>query len=867
MISLAAARPLDLADLAAPLLVRTGAVNVFAAPAGGRRHFLFAVPAGAMLCGLPGTLRCIAVGTLGTTAAPLDPRDVTPALLAGWCAALGEQAVPAAALPALHARAVQRFTERVGDDAAARARNLRQGWERARDGYHAALAAFARLVMRPGAAPAVQEPPAAPPPAPMEVPRGVVIAGDSAAARAVRRIAAALGVAAVAAAETDKAEKVDKADDGAAAAALLARAGIRHRTVLLRGRWWRRDNGPLLGFDGQRRPCVLLPRKSLFRRRGYRLLDADGNDYAVDGATPLAAEALMPYRPLPPGTTGWRGLLRFAGRGTGPDIARLAALGAGAAMLALLVPAATALLVESVLPLGDRAAHGQLAGLLLAGAFGAAGFELCKALLVLRCEARVDLALQAAVFDRLLRLPVAFFRRHTVGDLADRALGVQEMRATLSVTAGGALLGAVFSLASLGAMLYYSVPLALAGMALAAGVLALTMACARRQLRQQGEQVRQRGIVEALVLQFVGGIGKLRAAAAEPRALAAWARHYEAQTRRFAAARAAALVQELVQACVPALAGLAIFAAIAYWPAAGGAAQLLAFNAAFGQFLGAMTGMTLAAAGALGVVPLYRRLRPLLEAQPEAGGRAPAALRGAIEFTGVSFGYDRQGPAILDDVSLAVAPGQFVAIVGPSGGGKSTLLRLMMGFEAPTAGTIAFDGQPLAELDAAALRRGIGVVLQHGRVAAGSVFDNIAGDCRITHDEAMAAARQVGLAADIDAMPMGLHTVLHDGGGTLSGGQRQRLLLARALVRRPALLLLDEATSALDNGAQAVLMDSLARLTPAITRVVVAHRLSTVIGADQILVVDRGRIVQRGRYAELIGRPGPFAELARRQLL
>lgn len=893
MVILDARHPLDITCRAAPLLVRSGAVNVFAVPPGGRRRFLFRVPAGALLCGLPapGARRLLAVGTLDTAALELAWPDVTPPLLAGWCATLGEQGTATVdGLPALHGRAVQRFARQLEDDAARRADIVRHGWERARARYRAALAGFARLVLRPSApsldmspVPGVDDAPASVAPRQAATrcvpPRAgnAALAGESPAAWAVRRIAAELGIDAGAGdGEEEKSRSGDNAHDGtdndahdgadnaadcgAGVAELLARAGIRHRTVLLRGQWWRADNGPLIGFDAARRPCVLLP-----SRRGYRLADAGGEYQAVDEHTMLAAEALMPYRPLPPAALDWRGLLRFAGRGAAPDVARLLAVGVAAAVLALLVPAVIALLVESVLPRGAWAEHWQLAGLLAAAAFGAAGFEMCKALLVLRCEARVDLALQAALFDRLLRLPVAFFRRHTTGDLADRALGVQEMRARLTVTASGALLGAVFSLASLAAMLYWSVPLALAGIVLVAAVLGLTAACARRQLRHEAEQVRQRGIVEGLVLQFVTGIGKLRAAAAEPRALAAWARHYEAQACRHGAARSAAMVQEIVQACVPALAALVIFAAMAYWPAGQGAGVLLAFSAAFGQFLGAMTGMTLAAAQALGVVPLYRRLRPLLDTVPEGGGRAPAALRGAIELRDVSFRYEDHGAPVLEQVSLSIAPGQFVAIVGPSGSGKSTLLRLMMGFDAPTSGTIAFDGQPLAGLDAAALRRHIGVVLQNGRVAAGTVFDNIASDRHISHDEAMAAARQVGLAAEIEAMPMGLHTVLHDGGGTLSGGQRQRLLMARALARRPALLLLDEATSALDNQTQAVLMDSLAQL--ALTRVVVAHRLSTVIGADQIFVVDEGRIVQRGSYQELLDQPGPFAELARRQLL
>lgn len=863
------AHPLDLTERAAPLLVAAGTVNVFAVPPGGRRRFLFAVPAGALLCGLPALHghRIVAVGTLGTRLRALAWSDVTPALLAGWCAALDCPPVAtAAALPPLHARAAARLTEQLDAQAHARMDALSAGWRRAAERTGRMLAGFAALIRQPGRAPAaepagnedvaaalVPEQEAATRPSCEDVPPHA-----SAACAAVHRIAAALATPVGA-----------LRDDGAGAAELLARAGIRHRAVLLRGAWWRRDNGPLIGFDEHRQPCALLPVP-----RGYRLVRADGVPAVVDAHTVLAPEALMPYRPLPRGTVNWRGLLRFAGRGGGADALRLLGLAMAAAVPALLVPAATGLLAGSVLPRGAWPEHWQLAALLLAAALGAAGFELCKALLVLRGEARIDLALQAALFDRLLRLPMAFFRRHTVGDLADRALGVQEMRTTLSATAGGVLSGAVFAIASLAAMLYYSVPLALAGLGLVAAFTAFTVPSARRQLRHEAEHARHRGMVDSLVLQFVAGIGKLRVAAAEERALAAWGRHYAAQTGRFAAVRTAALVPALVRSCMPALAALAVCGAIAYGPGVprdgsfafgDGTGALLAFGAAFGQLLGAATALTAAAARALHVVPLYRRLLPLLRADVEGGqGSAPGELRGAIALTDVTFRYD-DGPAILAGVSLAVAPGEFVAIVGPSGSGKSTLLRLMMGLDAPAAGTIAFDGQPLAELDVAALRRRIGVVLQHGRVAAGTVYDNIAGGERIGHEEAMHAARQVGLAADIDALPMGLHTVLHDGGGALSGGQRQRLLLAHALARKPALLLLDEATSALDNRTQAVLMDSLARL--ALTRVVVAHRLSTVKHADRIYVMEGGRIVQQGRYEELLARPGLFAELAQRQLL
>jgi NHLM bacteriocin system ABC transporter ATP-binding protein len=874
-LALDGATALDLTGRGEPLFIRSGSLNVFAAAPGGRRSLLFRCGAGELVFGLPPVdeRRVLAVATLGTEVVELDcaavdalPEAQRQTLLAMWLRRLGAEpgALQTAALPAAHLDACARFAAAIENQDAHRAGSIGRSWAQTADGYKRALGALAQLVRDAGGAEPV-DPRHGERQSIRHVAHGPALDpephhadGDaSAALRAVRTVAAAMQI------DADLAPGLSR---GAPLDELLAGAGVCSRTVLLRGDWWRRDSGPLIVFDEARQPLAALP-----NARGYRIHDEQPAGRPVDEqvAQGLAADALMLYRPLPGASLDRQAMLRFGVHGLSGDLAVLALAGLAASLLGLLIPLATGWLVESVIPRGDFGEHWQLVWLLLAGALGAAGFELCKALTVLRMETRVDLAMQAALFDRLLRLPLGFFRHFAVADLADRALGVQEIRNILSVTASSALLGAIFSVSSLGAMLFYSPPLALAGLVVVALVLALTAHAARRQLRHQAEQVRHRGAVEGLVLQFVTGVGKLRAAAAEQRALAAWARSYREQTRRFAFVRRSAMVQELVQGCAPPLASLLIFTAV-WWsigrasaPAPG---PLLAFLAAYGQFLAAMTGMTMALTQALQAVPLWRRLQPLLEQQPEggAGRRSPAAPRGAIEFREVSFRYGDSGPAILDRASLNIEPGQFVAIVGPSGSGKSTLLRLMMGLETPASGEILFDGQPLAGLDAGALRRRIGVVLQNGRVSAGSVFTNIAGGQRISHAEALEAARQVGFAHEIEAMPMGLHTVLQDGAGTLSGGQRQRLLLARALARKPALLLLDEATSALDNRTQATLMDSLSRL--ALTRVMVAHRLSTVMAADQILVVDGGRIVQRGTYDELMAQQGLFAQLARRQL-
>jgi ABC-type bacteriocin/lantibiotic exporter with double-glycine peptidase domain len=242
----------------------------------------------------------------------------------------------------------------------------------------------------------------------------------------------------------------------------------------------------------------------------------------------------------------------------------------------------------------------------------------------------------------------------------------------------------------------------------------------------------------------------------------------------------------------------------------------------------------------------------------------PSELQGAIEVSHLKFRYQADGPLVVRDVSLAARPGEFVAIVGPSGSGKSSLFRLLLGFERPESGAIYYDAQDLAGLDAQAVRQQMGVVIQNARVASGSIFDNIIGSAPLTIDDAWEAARGAGLAEDISQMPMGMYTIVSEGGGNLSGGQRQRLLIARAIVRKPRIFLFDEATSALDNRTQAKVSRTLEALQS--TRIVIAHRLSTIVNADRIFVMEKGVLVQIGSYRELADQEGLFRALVKRQL-
>jgi ABC-type bacteriocin/lantibiotic exporter with double-glycine peptidase domain len=418
-------------------------------------------------------------------------------------------------------------------------------------------------------------------------------------------------------------------------------------------------------------------------------------------------------------------------------------------------------------------------------------------------------------------------------------------------------------------MFHYHPGLAALGTLLIAAAVAVTAAGGVTQLRRQRQAARLTGRISGLVLQLLGSVGKLRVAGAEVHAFAQWARLFSEQRGLQFGIRSVGGWLAAFHAAFPLLAYLLIFRAALPAPGSGAGlptGDFLAFLAAFSTSLGALLGTCTALLGTLNLVSLYEQARPILTTLPETDtGRAdPGALAGDIEVQHAVFRYQPDGPVVLRDVSFSARAGEFVAFVGPSGSGKSTLLRLLLGFEALESGAIHYDGQEIAGLDIHAVRRQIGVVLQTGRLLAGDIFTNIVGSAPASIEEAWEAARMAGLADDIAAMPMGMHTVISEGGGTLSGGQRQRLLIARAIVHRPRLLFFDEATSALDNRTQAVVTASLARLQA--TRIVIAHRLSTILGADRIYVVDRGRIVESGRYQELLDAGGLFAELARRQI-
>lgn len=653
---------------------------------------------------------------------------------------------------------------------------------------------------------------------------------------------------------------------------LCAASHVRSRKVILRGDWWRRDAGPVIGLrrvpgDDRLRPVALLPTSP----KSYDAIDPVGGDrVAVDRtyAETIEGEAFMLYPPLPEGRIGRLDLLLFALRGRRNDLRTILLMGIGGGLLSLLVPIVTGQIFGRVIPSADRLQLLHLTLALVAGALGSALFQVTRSIAVLRIGGKFDGYLQPAVWDRLLQLPAGFFRRYTVGDLVQRSMGIEAIRGALTGNVTTSVLAAVFSVFSFAILFYYSWPLALLATGLVGLLLVITAALAWLQLRHQRRLLELRGRISSLLFGLIHGVSKLRVAGAEPRAYALWADRFAEQRLLTVKAQRVANVQATVNGSYAVVSSLAIFAVAALSLRADLAvADFLAFNAAFGQFQAAALTSIALVPTLLTLIPSYERLVPILETPAELDSTKAEAgeLQGDIELSHVSFRYELAGPLVLDDVCLRARPGELIALVGRSGSGKSTCLRLLLGFEEPLSGSIYFDGQDLSSLDLHSVRRQIGVVLQRGRPMVGDIYSNIVGSANLGMEAAWEAARMAGLAEDIDAMPMGMHTVVSEGAGTFSGGQMQRLLIARAIVHRPRLLLFDEATSALDNRTQQIVARSIERLKA--TRFIVAHRLSTIRNADRIYVLDRGRVVEEGSYEELLAAGGLFPSLAKRQIV
>ena len=640
--------------------------------------------------------------------------------------------------------------------------------------------------------------------------------------------------------------------------------GTMRRRIRLDKGWHRTAFGPLLGQLDTKEMVALLPSGV----SGYYYIEpVTGERIRVNDARAahILPQAIMFYRPLPAKPLSIGDLMAFIFRVFDRGDYALVFLAALATTLIGLLPAqANKIAFSTVVPSGQLALVAPLAALLLGVAVSTALINICHGLVMARLAIKLNVTCEAAAFARVLALPPSFFKQYSSGNLASRVESVAQLTQSLASIMLGAGLSIFLSIAYIFQIAAYAPMLALPafGIVLCQAVITivvttLTAAWERRTLETNAK-------LSGTVTALLNGIQKIKLAGAEDRAFARWAHEYA----EYASSRYTRPV--LVRALPAIVTTIGLLGNILLYLIAGTAhvslGDYMAFNVAFGQVVAAIASLAASSAQLATIGPILDMVRPILKETPETAEDKPSVSRltGGIEVSSVSFRYSENSPYVVNDLTFTVRPGEYVALVGKSGCGKSTIMRLLLGFEKPERGSIFYGPHDVQKVDLRSLRQHVGMVMQDGKLFMGDLFSNITISAPLaTLDDAWAAAEVAGIADDIRRMPMGMQTMVSEGGGGISGGQRQRIMIARAVCGKRNILMFDEATSALDNVTQKHVSDALDALK--CTRIVIAHRLSTVRHCDRILVVDNGSIVEEGSYEELMAKGGAFARLVARQ--
>ncbi len=641
--------------------------------------------------------------------------------------------------------------------------------------------------------------------------------------------------------------------------------GLMKREVELSQGWYKNAFGPMLAFTAEGdEPVALIPDKF----GGYYLKNhGTGKNIKISSRNEgeLSKVAYCFYRPFPLRKIGIPDLLLYIKNCIElNDYVAVLIASLFVTLLGIIVPRLSLLLTGTVLASGSKRLLLGIAILMVCTAITSQIVTTIREILMNRIERKTSVQVEAAAMMRAISLPAAFFRKYGAGNLAERVAAVNSLC--------GMMIGEILSLGitSLFSLLYIFqivdfAPM-LAGPAVMiilvtviAGVITSLM---QIQISRQQMQisVQESGLKYAIV----SGIQKIKLSGAEKRAFAKWARVYAGASLFQYSPPLLLKINPVIMTAISLFGTIILYFLAA--KANIGVAGYYAFSISYGQVMGAFSALSGIAISIANIPPILEIADPILKAEPEVmeDKEVLTKVSGGIELSNVSFRYNEQMPYVIDDLSLRIRPGEYVAIVGKTGCGKSTLMRLLLGFEKPSKGAIYYDGKDITRVDLRSLRRKVGSVMQNGGLFQGNIYENIVISApQLTLDDAWEAAELAGIADDIRDMPMGIQTLISEGQGGISGGQRQRLMIARAIAPKPKILMFDEATSALDNMTQKKVSEALDGLK--CTRIVIAHRLSTIKNCDRILVLDQGKIIEEGNYEQLIEKNGYFAELVKRQ--
>ena len=643
--------------------------------------------------------------------------------------------------------------------------------------------------------------------------------------------------------------------------------GIMRRSVKLEENWYRDAYGPMIAFRKEDNiPVALMPNPVI----GYWFhdpLSGEKKKLKKNTAAQFDQEAICFYRPLPLKKLGIPDLLKYLDGCLGiGDYVALIALTLLVTLFGMVITPINRVLTGFVLDSRNMTILLGTAVFLLTTIVSSQLITTVRELMMNRIEIKTSLSVEAAIMMRIMNLPASFFRQYSSGELSSRSGAVSQLCSLL--------MGSVFSgmLTSLASLLYitqifrYAPALVTPAIAIIVISVAVSLISSFMQMRVSKRMMelgaKENGISYALIT----GVQKVKLAGAEKRAFARWANTYSQMAEYSYNPPLFLKVNGAINTAIGLVGTILIYYLAVKTHVSG--SEYIAFNSAYGMVSAAFTALTSVALSVAQIKPILEMAEPILKTEPESTENKAmvTSLSGGIELSNVYFRYTDSMPYVVDGMSFKVRPGEYVAIVGKTGCGKSTLVRLLLGFETPERGAVYYDGKDLSKLDLRSLRRRIGVVTQDGSLFQGDIYSNIVISApQLTLDDAWEAAEMAGIADDIRAMPMGMQTIISEGAGGISGGQKQRIMIARAIAPKPKILIFDEATSALDNRTQKQVSDALDKLK--CTRIVIAHRLSTIKNCDRILVLDQGHILEDGTYDELIAHNGFFAELVARQRL
>ncbi len=646
---------------------------------------------------------------------------------------------------------------------------------------------------------------------------------------------------------------------------LMRPYGIMRRSVILESGWYKDAIGAMLGIRKDNGTVVALIPSGF---SGYEYFDLESGKYIKvkkSNEDLFEDEAIAFYKPFPLKSLTIKDLIVYIAQVLSvSDYVAIALATLAVSLLGMLTPKINNILFSVVVTSGSVRLLIGIAIFAICLSLTSLIISSVKSLISARINTKLSISIEAATMMRLMSLPADFFKNYSSGELQERAGNISSLCDMLVSTILNTGLTSAFSLIYIYQIFVYAPGLVIPSLIITFITIIFFVVSALMQMKISVKQMELGGRESGMTYALISGVQKIKLAGAEKRAFARWANLY-AERISYSYNPPAFLKLNPVISSAISLTGTLVMYYMAVKTGVS-VAEYYAFNTAYGMVSGAFMSLSSIALTFAQIKPILERVKPLLDAKPEIseGKQVITRLSGAVEMNNVSFRYNESMPNVIDNLSLKIRPGQYVAIVGKTGCGKSTLMRLLLGFEKADRGAIYYDGKDINSLDLKSLRRKIGSVMQNGKLLQGDIYSNITISAPwLTMDEAFEAAEKAGIAEDIRRMPMGMHTMISEGSGGISGGQRQRLMIARAIAPKPKILMFDEATSALDNITQRQVCEALDAMK--CTRIVIAHRLSTIKQCDRIIVLDGGHIVEDGTYRELIDNKGYFYELVERQ--